>query len=145
MAVAWAGCFHTRRTVFVLQGSGSGLAALRVPPPVMTALTAAYVLLTAFFVARLLWQCARLQVLMRGTEPLELTGEAAQLCARWSGRFGIDRPISLVTSQEIFAPVTLGFARKHVVLPAGMVNRLRNLDLETAIAHEFAHIRRNDF
>src|SRR5690348_5630000 len=31
------------------------------------------------------------------------------------------------------------------MLPAGMANRLADQDLETAIAHEFAHIRRNDF
>jgi TonB family protein len=131
--------------VSVELGSGSGFAALRLPPLVMTALTVAYVLLMVFFVARLVWQCWRLRVLMRGTESLALNGEAALLGARWSGRFGIDRPISLVSSQEIFAPVTLGFVRKYVVLPAGMVNRLRDRDLETAIAHEFAHIQRNDF
>ncbi|WP_348264744.1 M56 family metallopeptidase [Telmatobacter sp. DSM 110680] len=131
--------------VAVQVGPGSGFAALRVPPLLITALSVAYVLLTVFFMARLMWQCARLWVLMRGTEPLELTGEDALLRARWSSRFGINRPISLVSSREIFSPVTLGVARKYVVLPAGMMNRMRDRDLETAIAHEFAHIRRNDF
>jgi TonB family protein len=131
--------------VSVQMGGGTGFAALLLPPPVMTGLAVAYVLLTAFFVARLLWQCWRLRVLMQRTGPLTSSVEAALLSAQWSHRFGIERRISLVSSDEIFAPVTMGVWRKCVVLPTGMVNRLPHSDIETAIAHEFAHIRRNDF
>jgi len=123
----------------------SGFGALRMPLPIMSALAIAYGVLTVFFIARFLWQCRRLRLLLRDTEPLELTGNAALFCARWSDLFHIHHPISIISSHAIFAPVTLGFARKYVMLPAGMANRLADQDLETAIAHEFAHIRRNDF
>jgi TonB family protein len=59
-------------------------------------------------------------------------------------RFGIDRA-SVAAASQIFGPVTVGFARKLVLLPAGMVAELPVADLHTVIAHEFAHMRRNDF
>jgi TonB family protein len=147
--IAWP--WHAHATsigdaqVSVQMGAGTGLAALRLPQVLMTALALAYVGMTIYFIARLVWQCTRLSVLIRGTEPVTLGGDAALSCARWSDRFGIDQPIAVVCSHEIFAPVTMGFARKRVLLPAGMVTRLLHADLDTAIAHEFAHIRRNDF
>lgn len=131
--------------VSVEMGSGAGFAALRMPPPVMTALAVTYVLFTVFFIARLVWQCSRLGVLMRRAEPPKMKVEVAVSCARWSKRFGILRPVAVVCSREIFAPVTMGIRRTYVVLPAGMMNSLGRVDLETAMAHEFAHIRRNDF
>ncbi len=131
--------------VSVQVGAGTGFAALRMTPSEMTALLVAYVLLTVFFIARLLWQCTRLSVLMRGTKPLKLNGEATLLGAQWSRRFGDGGRISLVSSNEIFAPVTMGVLRKYIVLPVGMVKDLRFADLDTAIAHEFAHMQRNDF
>ena len=108
--------------VSVQVGAGTGFAALRLPPAVMTALAVAYVLFTVFFIARLLWQCRRLSVLMQGTRPIEVSGEAALSCARWSRRFGINRSITLVSSKEIFAPVTMGISREYVVLPTEMVS-----------------------
>ncbi len=131
--------------VSVQMGAGVGLAALRLPPAVMTALTVAYGVTTAYFIARFVWRCVRLSALVRGTEPLTLSGEAAISCKRWLDRFGIARPIAIVCSHQVFAPVTTGITRRSVMLPAGMVARLPHGDLDTAIAHEFAHVRRNDF
>jgi TonB family protein len=131
--------------VSVHMGAGTGLADLRVPQMLMTTLAVAYVLFAVYFIVRLIWRFVRLSALIRGTEPLMLSGEAALSCAQWSLRFDIGRPIAIVSSKEIFAPVTIGAVHNCVVLPAGMVTRLADSDLDTAIAHEFAHIRRNDF
>jgi TonB family protein len=60
-------------------------------------------------------------------------------------RLGIVKPIAIVSSTEIFAPVTLGIAHQCVMLPAAMAIRMPQAELDTALAHEFAHIRRNDF
>jgi TonB family protein len=130
--------------VSVQVGAGAGLGVLRLPSPILTALAIAFVVLTVYFTARFAWQCMRLSALAKQTEPLHLTGEAAVSWARWSNRFGIG-PITLASSREIFAPVTIGVARKRVLLPVGIVTGLAHSDLDTAIAHEFAHIRRNDF
>jgi TonB family protein len=131
--------------ISVQMGSGAGFAALGIPPAMMAALAIVYAGLTGYFIARFVWRCVRLSALTRGTESLKLSGEAALSCERWSDRLGIMGQIALVYSDEIFAPVTMGVAHRRVMLPVGMLTRLPHVDLDTAIAHEFAHIRRNDF
>jgi TonB family protein len=126
-------------------GAGAGFAALRLPPEVMGALAIVYAAVTGYFVARFVWRCVRLALLRRGAEPLRLDGEAALSCDRWLKRFGIVSPVALVGSKEIFAPVTMGVVHARVLLPEGMVTRMPQADLDTAIAHEFAHIQRKDF
>ena len=146
-AVPWLthGAAPANAQVSVLMGAGNGFGALRLPPAMMTAAAVAYGLLIVYFVARFIWRCTRLSAMIRGTEPLGFNSEVSRACERWSKHFGIMRPISVACSHEIFAPLTMGIARKRVVLPADMVTRLPHSDLDTAIAHEFAHIQRNDF
>jgi TonB family protein len=130
--------------VSVQLGGGTGFTALRLPPAAMTALAAVYGVLVFYFTIRFVWQFTRLRVLMRGTETLSLAGDAALSWKRWSDRLGIGR-VALVSSTQIFSPVTIGITRKRVLLPAGMASRLAHVELDTAIAHEYAHIWRNDF
>ncbi len=126
-------------------GAGAGFAALRLPQEVMSALAIVYAAVTGYFVARFVWRCVRLALLRRGAEPLRLDGEAALSCERWLKRLGIVGPVAIVGSKEIFAPVTMGVLHARVLLPAGMMTRMPQADLDTAIAHELAHIRRKDF
>lgn len=126
-------------------GAGAGFAALRLPPEVMGTLAIVYAAVTGYFVARFVWRCVRLALLRRGAEPLWLSGEAALSCERWLKRLDIAGPVAIVGSKEVFAPVTMGVVHARVMLPAGMVTRMPQADLDTAIAHEFAHIRRKDF
>jgi TonB family protein len=53
--------------------------------------------------------------------------------------------VDLRSSAQIFAPVAMGFMRKRVLFPAGLLAGLSQPDVDTAIAHELAHVRRNDF
>ncbi|HMG87217.1 MAG TPA: M56 family metallopeptidase [Terracidiphilus sp.] len=126
-------------------GAGDGFAALRLPPGVMGALAIVYAAATGYFIARFVWRCVRLSLLRRGAEPLRLSGEAALSFERWLKRMGIAGPVAIVGSKEIFAPVTMGIVHGRVMLPAGMITHMPQTDLDTAIAHEFAHIRRKDF
>jgi len=141
----WHGAALGDAHVAVQMGAGAGLSSLRLSPAVMSVLAIVYAVITLYFVARFVWRCVRLSAMTSRTEPVMLSGEVALSCERWSGRFGIVRPVSVVTSPEVFAPVALGVAKGRVMLPAGMVTGLPQNDLDTAIAHEFAHIRRNDF
>jgi TonB family protein len=131
--------------VSVRMGAGIGFAALRLPPEVMGALATLYAAATGYFVAQFVWRCVRLAVLRREAEPLRLSGETALSCERWLQRLGIAGPVAMTSSEEIFAPVTMGVAHRYVMLPAGMMTRMPQEDLDTVIAHEFAHIRRKDF
>jgi TonB family protein len=125
-------------------GGGSTFAALRMPPAVCGALAIAYGILTFYFLARFVWQCARLTALARSSKPLGATDDAVLSASRWSRDFGIG-PVVVASSSRVFAPVTMSFVQKRVLLPAGMSNRISARDLDSAIGHEFAHIRRNDF
>ena len=130
--------------VLVQIGAATGSGALFVPPRVLASLAVAYFVLTLYFGARFAWRCARLSAISAGTEPLNLGDDAALNWKRWSNRLGI-AAVTIASSRHIFAPVTIGVIRKRVLLPADMLPGLSPSDLDTAIAHELAHIRRNDF
>ena len=130
--------------VSVLMGAGTGLGTLRLSPFVIGSMVIVYALLLIYFSARFAWRCVRISMLTRCTEPVELSGEASLSHDRWSRRFGIG-PVSVFTSAQVFAPITFGFRRKCVLLPGDMLAGLAEADLDTAIAHELAHVCRNDF
>lgn len=148
MHIAWPWFGHPAAmrgaNVSVEVGAGAGLAALRIPPAALTAAAIAYGVITFYFTVRFVWQWMRLRALVRGTEPVALAGDAAIAWRRGTSRFGVGS-VALMTSTDIFAPVTMGIARQRVLVPAGMMNELSHGDLDTAITHELAHIRRNDF
>lgn len=130
--------------VAVQMGPGTVFGALRLPPSVLSALAVAYLAVTVYFAARFMWQCVSLKVLANDAELVDLDGNSMCLLQRWGGRFGIG-PVAVLSSSRIFAPLTMGIVRKRILLPAGMMTRLAQSDVDTAIAHELAHIRRNDF
>lgn len=99
---------------------------------------------TAWFAMRFLWRWTRLAVLRRESVAVKLTGESAEEWARCAKRFGVGE-VALGTSSRIFGPVTMGFHRKIVLLPPGMLGRVGGAEWSTVIAHEFAHIQRHDF
>jgi TonB family protein len=75
---------------------------------------------------------------------LVLTGQSARDWAQCAQRFGVN-DVLLATSSKVFGPITMGLTKKLVLLPKDMVARLSETDLRTVIAHEFAHMKRNDF
>ena len=125
-------------------GAGTGMGTLLLPSALMTAIAVTYAAIVVYGGARFAWRCARLARLTRSAEPLEFTNEAALSCEQWSRRLGIG-PVDVLSSTQIFAPLTMGFIRKRMLLPAGMLRALSQADADTAIAHELAHVRRNDF
>lgn len=130
--------------VAVQTGPGSVFGALRLSPSLLDALAGAYVVLTLYFACRFIWQCARLRTLANGTELASPDEASILLVQRWAGRFGTDS-VAVICSSGIFAPVTMGIFRMRILLPAGMIGRLPQSDLDTAMVHELAHIRRHDF
>jgi TonB family protein len=130
--------------VSVVMGAGTSLGLVRLPTALLTTIAIAYATVCAYFLARFLWRCARLAMLRREAVAVSLAGEAAGTWLRCANRFQVE-DVSLATSSQIFGPVTLGFVRKLVLLPANMLTDLSESDLHSVIAHEFAHLRRNDF
>ncbi len=131
-------------SVSVQMGAGTGLGTLLLPPTLMTAIAIAYACIFVYCAARFAWRCARLDRLTRWAKPLEPKHAGVLSEERWSQRLGIG-PVSVFSSAQIFAPITVGFARKRVLLPSGVLAGLSPEDVDTAIAHELAHVARNDF
>jgi len=145
MAWPWHGYAATADgNVAVVMGVGTAFAALRLPPAIAAVLVTMYLAVTGYCVSRFVWHGVRLSVLTRSADPLVPNSDAAVAWERWRDRSERSQVV-LASSARIFAPVTLGIFAKHVLLPAGLVGSLRRGELDTAIAHEMAHIRRNDF
>jgi TonB family protein len=130
--------------VSVMMGPGTPINIFHLPPLLLTVIAIAYGAVSAYFAARFLWRCQTLRKIRLHATELVLTGDAALCWAQCSKRFGIEAG-SIATSSLIFSPVTMGISRKLVLLPDAMVSELPTADMRTVIAHEFAHMRRNDF
>jgi TonB family protein len=130
--------------VAVAIGMGTGAGALQLPPAILATIAFTYCAFTAFFTLRFFLRCRSLSLIRREATTLVLDGEAALEWTRCAGRYRIEG-VSIGTSSRIFGPVTLGFTNKLVLLPAEVFSYLALSDFRTAIAHEFAHLKRNDF
>lgn len=70
------------------------------------------------------------------------------LLNRFSGllkRFQVKRSVRLVESFLIKTPVVIGYFKPLVVVPVGIFTHLPFNQVEAILAHEIAHIKRNDF
>ncbi|MCD4834904.1 MAG: M48 family metalloprotease [Bacteroidales bacterium] len=70
----------------------------------------------------------------------------------WLGRFlklqeqlKINRTVSYIESQLIKIPLVLGYLKPVIVIPVEMLSGIPSNQIEAIIAHELAHIRRNDY
>ena len=130
--------------VSVVMGAGAASRAFRPSAWLLVAIAVAYGATCAYFAARFIWRCGKLHAMRKQAAEVVLTGEAALRWAQCSERFGVNG-VSIAASSRIFGPVTLGLSRKLVLLPVSMVSGLPEADMHAVIAHEFAHIQRNDF
>jgi TonB family protein len=130
--------------VSVVMGAGTPLGVLNLPSELLTAIAIAYAAVIAYFAVRFAWRWKRLSDMRREAVKIPLRAEAASCWEQCSARFAV-QDASIATSSRIFGPVTIGFFRKLVLLPAAMADNLPEAELRAAIAHEFAHLRRNDF
>ncbi len=96
------------------------------------------------FTARLVRLLASTVMLRRRARKPKLNEEQEQLLGRCERCFGLSEA-ELLSSAAVAGPVTLGFLRPVLLLPDGFVESCAPNDLLAALAHECAHIRRNDF
>uniref|UniRef100_Q01SU6 Peptidase M56, BlaR1 n=1 Tax=Solibacter usitatus (strain Ellin6076) TaxID=234267 RepID=Q01SU6_SOLUE len=103
--------------------------------------------LVALWSAICLAQLARLGLSFRhlrriksGARPAAVE-ERANLSA-WLPDVG--RPVRLLVSNDIPAPVAVGFLRPAVLLPESLLDELTPVELEHVLLHELAHLARRD-
>ncbi|MTW09519.1 TonB family protein [Pseudoduganella eburnea] len=68
-----------------------------------------------------------------------------QRLSHMATRLGIRRAVSLRIVEALASPITAGWWRPVVLMPAALVARMPPELLEALLAHELAHVRRHDF
>lgn len=130
--------------VTVLMGNGVAIGASSFLSAIFAVIVLAYCGVAFYLTARFVWRWSRLNAMRRESEPMTLAGESARCWAECSQRFAVFN-VALATSSRVFAPVTMGVTHKLLIFPAGIVSRVSEAEMQSIIAHEFAHMRRNDF
>lgn len=117
---------------------------LALPVPVLNALCAAYLVCLSIFAIRFVSSMVRLRRLSRSAEDLPLDLEAMERWSRICSAYGLGET-RLAISAHVTSPVTFGIRVPTVLLPAGFTERAEWREVDAALAHEGAHIRRWDF
>lgn len=130
--------------VSIVMGPGTAFGNPHLPALLLTAIALTYAAITAYFAAQFFWRLAKVARLRRTATATPLTGDSARLWTECEQRFHIPNA-SLAISNGISGPATIGIARRLVLFPPAMRDNLPTPELQTAIAHEFAHMRRHDY
>ena len=81
--------------------------------------------------------------LRRQSRPL-VDAELHERCRRLARTLGLDRPIALGVCDRLVTPALLGVVRPMILLPAAALTGWSPDQLEMALLHELAHVRRHD-
>ena len=130
--------------VSVVMGPGAAFGNPHFPAWLLPGLAIVYVAITAWLAARFAWRLYAIRLLSRNAVAVTLSADAAAHWAQCVHTFGVDTAW-LGTSSQIYGPITIGIKRMLVLLPPDFLSALPDTELRTAIAHEFAHMRRHDF
>ena len=82
---------------------------------------------------------------LTGSGLLCLPDELQVVIDRLEKRSGLRRPIHWFLSLRVGVPTVAGWLRPTVLIPANGWSRLAVQQFEALLAHEIAHIRRNDY
>ncbi len=129
--------------VTVLTGPATAVPQLHLPETLRQSAILLYLAITAFFTLRLLWRSIQLRTLRRRVTPIPLTPDLESLWFTCKSHFNTQA--TLVSAPGIFGPITVGLRAKLLILPDCMLETLPADELHAILAHEFAHMRRNDF
>lgn len=58
---------------------------------------------------------------------------------------GIRKCVKVINSSAARVPMVIGFIKPYIIIPAGILSGIPTNQVEAIIAHELAHIKRNDF
>jgi beta-lactamase regulating signal transducer with metallopeptidase domain/multidrug resistance efflux pump len=88
------------------------------------------------------WLVAR-RLVTRAVQPA--APEIRALARRLAGRLRLDRMVRLFESSAVVVPVTIGWLKPVVLLPAAAMTGLSMAQIEALLAHELAHVWRYDY
>ena len=128
--------------VTVTMSPAQALSGLHLAHSWLVAAVSIYAAIVLFFTLRLAIGLHRTASLRRRAQPATLVGPARASLERYSRLFAVP-DADIATSSEIAGPLTLGAVRRMLLLPSGFEQL--GPDLDAALAHEFAHMRRHDY
>jgi beta-lactamase regulating signal transducer with metallopeptidase domain len=67
------------------------------------------------------------------------------LLQKISSVLNVSKSVDLLESALVRSPVVVGYLKPLILFPIGAINRLNPEEVEAILAHELAHIKRNDF
>ena len=82
---------------------------------------------------------------LRATPQLPVQREWQARLDALARRFGLRRQVALRIVGSLSSPVSAGWWRPVVLLPAGLLTRMPADLIEALLAHELAHVRRHDY
>ncbi len=88
------------------------------------------------------WLVAQ-RLVKRAVQPV--APEIHALARRLAARLALDRVVRLLESSAVSAPVTIGWLKPVVLLPAAAMTGLSTDQVEALLAHELAHVWRLDY
>ena len=118
--------------------------ALHLPSGLRHGVVAIYLALALFFCGRLAWGLMQSERLRRRSRKLELTAEWQAVWERCCQNFDV-HDAKIACTPGIAGPLTLGFRRRMLLLPPDFMETVEAHDVEAALGHELAHMRRWDF
>jgi len=105
---------------------------------------AGYLLMVLLYGASMSFSWKKHHSLLRKSStdvPEQIQEYLQQLCRQYPAV----RRVNIWMSALVDTPLTVGFCKPIIVLPVAMINQLSMQQAEAVIAHEFFHIRRNDY
>jgi len=131
-----------RVQVTMMPGTAGAGGHLHLSATVMAVLLAVWGAVILYFAGRIVWGVWKTRSLRRQALAVHLS-ESLQM--RWDAlcrRLGVTR-VLLCESAAVEGPAMVG--TQTVLLPAGFIGKVQAEDLEAALAHELAHVRRRDY
>jgi TonB family protein len=108
----------------------------------LAAVAMAYVCALLYFAARLGWGIWTTETLRRRATRLVLDPEMTGKIAAFG--FG-NGAVQFATSSTISGPATVGVRNQTLLLPPGFLDKLSAEEFDALLAHEIAHMQRQDF
>ena len=148
-AAAWLLALFTPATpaapnasVSVLTGPATVLAPTwNLPPLLITLALAAWAAVTAYCTVRLLWTLHKTSTLRRHAQAV--SAQDYPVLNHFLSNH--PAPLEILVSQSISGPAIVGALRPALLLPPSFLDHTETADIQAALAHETAHLRRRDY
>ena len=96
------------------------------------------------FLFRLLNSLSEIRSLRKASAPVA-DFQLERIVYKVAGKMGINKNVQLRTTGAGISPLTFGAFKPVILFPAGLLFQLSPIQLEAIIAHELAHVKRNDY